>query len=143
MLRVLVIEQMDHTPLTRAIQTCVNVGDYVTFNPLPSNIIGLGEIVGAERNRLKVKLFKAMDSEAVQRYMIKPIAATQYTIATQDGMLEVYLTSEEIYVERAVVQDVAFILSVEEVESGMFHLAGAANTFFIHFFLERGVMQPY
>jgi hypothetical protein len=58
-------------------------------------------------------------------------------------MLEVYLTSEEIYVERAVVQDVAFILSVEEVESGMFHLAGAANTFFIHFFLERGVMQPY
>jgi hypothetical protein len=134
---------MDHTPLTRAIQTCVNVGDYVTFNPLPRNIIGLGEIVGAERNRLKVKLFKAMDSEAVQRYMIKPIAATQYTIATQDGMLEVYLTSEEIYIERAVVQDVAFILSVEEVESGMFHLAGAANTFFIRFFLERGVMQPY
>jgi hypothetical protein len=49
-----------------------------------------------------------MDSEAVQWYMIKPIAATQYTIAAQDGMLEVYLTSEEIYVKRAVVQDVAF-----------------------------------
>jgi hypothetical protein len=75
-----------------------------------------------------------MDSDEVQRYMIKPTAATQYNIATQDGMLVVYLTLEEIHVERAAVQDVVFILSVEEVESGMFHLAGAANTFFIRFF---------
>jgi hypothetical protein len=103
-------------------------------NPLSSNVIGLVEIVGTESSRLKLKLYKAMDSDAVQRYMIKPIASTQYNIAAQDGMLEVYLTSEEIHVERAVVQDVAFILSVEEVESGMFHPAGVANTFFIRFF---------
>jgi hypothetical protein len=129
--------------LILAIQTCVQQGDYVIFSPLSRNAIGLGEITNVEISRVKLKLFKAMDSDIMQRHKIKPIASMDYTVAAQDGMVEVYQTSEEIYVERVKIQDIAFILSVQEVESGMFHLAGASNTFFIRFFLDHGVMRPF
>jgi hypothetical protein len=129
--------------LILAIQTCVQLGDYVISSPLSRNVIGLGKITNAEISHVKLKLFKVMESDILQRHKITPIGSTDYTVAAQDGMVEVYQTSEEVYVERAKIQDIAFILSVEEIESGMFHLAGAANTFFITFFLDRGVMQPF
>jgi hypothetical protein len=43
---------------------------------------------------------------------------------------------------RSKIKDIAFILSVNEVESGMFHLAGAENTFFVRFMLVHNTMKP-
>ena len=124
-----------------AIRCCVQPGDFVMFD-VSSNRIGVGEITDATIDKVKLKLFKPMDSETVKNYMIKPISATDYSVAAQDGMVELYQTTQEIYVLRSKIKDIAFILSVDEVESGMFHLAGAENTFFVRFMLVNNTMKP-
>jgi hypothetical protein len=51
----------------------------------------------------------------------------------EDEIIEVYQSSDEIEVERTAIVDVAFILPVEEIESGMFFLSGVDNTFCIRY----------
>ncbi len=50
-------------------------------------------------------------------------------------MQEVYQSSDEIYVKRSTIIDVAFIILLAEVESGMFFLSGVENTFCIRYIL--------
>ncbi len=46
-------------------------------------------------------------------------------------MLEVYKSSDEIYIERSAILGLAFIVPMAEVESGMSFLSGAEKTFCI------------
>jgi hypothetical protein len=56
----------------------------------------------------------------------------------------VYQTSEEIYVNRAKIQDVACILSVEEVESGRYVPSCRGGEHLLHpIFLDHGVTRPF
>jgi hypothetical protein len=53
----------------------------------------------------------------------------------------VYQSFEEIDIKRAHIVDVAFILPMEEINSGMFFLSGADNTFFIRYILVNNMMK--
>lgn len=123
-----------------AIQANVQLGDFIIFNS-SCNGVGLGQIINANHVRVKVSLLNIMDSEAMKRHRIKPVTAESFPVAAQDGMVEVYQTSEEIFVDRTMIKDVAFILPLQEVESGMFFLAGAENTFFIRYIFSQNTMQ--
>ena len=74
-----------------------------------------------------------MTSEILQHFKLRAINSTDYPLASQDNISEVYQTSEEIIIDRPVIMDVAFIVPILEVESGLFYLSGAENTFCVRY----------
>jgi hypothetical protein len=129
--------------LINALQISAQPGDYILFNTIQKHGKGLGVISNVTQGGLEVTLFKCLDSSICRKFSIQPIAATNYSFAAQSGMVEVYKTDETISISRSQIRDVAFILSAKEVESGMFYLAGAENTFFVRYTLERGFLSQY
>ncbi len=110
------------------------VGDYIKF--IRTNVGDvLGEISYRNSERVKVKLLRAMNSVILQWFNVTPINQTDFPLASQDNVQEVYQSSDEIYVKRSTIIDVAFIIPVAEVESGMFFLSGVENTFCIRYIL--------
>lgn len=114
-----------------AIQNNVQVGDYIIFSSYVTN--GMGEIVWASAAKVRVKLVKEMDSLILQQFNLPPVSQENFPLASQDGLVEVYQTQEEVHVERSKIEDVAFIVPIQEIESGMFYLSGAENTFYIRY----------
>jgi hypothetical protein len=129
--------------LINALQISAQPGDYILFNTIQKHGKGLGVISNVTQGGLEVTLFKCLDSSICRKFSIQPIAATNYSFAAQSGMVEVYKTDETISISRSQIRDVAFILSAKEVESGMFYLARAENTFFVRYTLERGFLSQY
>jgi hypothetical protein len=111
-------------PILDAFQANLKAGEYVKFVSESSD--GLGEIIRGNQDTVTLRVFKAMDSTTLQSYFLRPNI-------NEDDILEVYQSSDEIEVERTAIVDVAFILPVEEMESGMFFLSGAENTFYIRY----------
>jgi hypothetical protein len=72
-----------------------------------------------------------MDSATLQQFFIAPITSQECPLASQDDMVEVYQMNTEISFNCSSIVDIAFIVSLQEVESGMFYISGAENTFFI------------
>jgi hypothetical protein len=122
-----------------AIQNNVQVGDYVIFSSTNRN--GMGEIVSASATTVHVKIVKEMDSSTLQDFNISPITPTDFPLASQDGLVEVYKTQEVVSLERSLIRDVAFFVPIQEVESGMFYMSGAENTFYIRYIKVNNSMQ--
>ncbi len=136
--------------MIEALQSSVQVGDYVIFssngahnnNSNTMNHQILGEIIHSNTQTVKVQLLHLMDSEILQKFNLRPINPTDYPLAFSDRMLEVYKTSQQIFVERCNIQDLAFVIPIQEVESGLFFLSGAENTFCLRYALEKHEMKP-
>jgi hypothetical protein len=126
------------------LRSSIQVGDYIKFlcnNASNNSNFSLGEVIHCNTQSVKVKLFHPMDSATLQRFTLQPISPTEYPLAFQDQMLEVYKSSTEMYVERSFITDIAFVVPMAEVESGMFYLSGAENVFCIRYMLEDNVMK--
>ena len=77
------------------LQSNVSVGDYVKFvDQLHPN--GLGEIVSCSHLQVKLRLFRVMDSVAMQSNFLSPLNTRDHPLASQDELIEVYRSSEEI-----------------------------------------------
>lgn len=122
-----------------AIYSHVSIGDYVRF--FSTDNLSLGEIIHCGTEQVRVKLFRLMTSEILQRFKLRAINSTDYPLASQDNISEVYQTSEEIIIDRPVIMDVAFIVPILEVESGMFYLSGAENTFCVRYAFDGQLMK--
>ena len=92
---------------------------------------------------MKVRLFKVMDLATLERFFIAPITSQECPLASQDDMVEVYQTNTEISFNRSSIVDIAFIVSLQEVESGMFYISGAENTFFIRYIVDSNGVTPF
>lgn len=103
-----------------ALQCHAQVGDYVKFSYQSNHDEGIGEITNSSSTRVKVKLFRSMTSAILQRRSLTPINANDFPLASQDNMLEVYKSCDDIYIDRSTIIDLAFIVPMAEVESGMF-----------------------
>jgi hypothetical protein len=124
--------------ILEAIQSYVQVGDYVKLNYEH----GLGEVIGSgPEDRVVIRLFKRMDSATSRRFFIRPVTVEDCPLASQDGMIEVYQSSDEINLVRSAILDIAFIVPLEEVESGLFFLSGADNVYFARFIVSVTVAR--
>jgi hypothetical protein len=124
------------------LQSNVSVGDYVKFvDQLHPN--GLGEIVSCSHLRVKLRLFRVMDSVAMQLNFLSPLNTRDHPLASQDELIEVYQSSEEMYITRNQISDVAFILPIQEVESGRFFLSSSENSFVIRYSYDNNHMIPW
>jgi hypothetical protein len=130
-----------------AIHCHAQIGDYVKFlynanNNNNNQEQSLGEVLHYSSNVARVKLFQLMSSEVQQRYMLRPINSTDYPLTSQDNICEVFQTNEEMLIDRSLIVDLAFIVPVSEIESGMFYLSGAINTYCIRFSKDGSKMKP-
>ncbi len=84
-----------------------------------------------------------MDSVAMQLNFLSPLNARDHPLASQDELIEVYRSSEEIYITRNQIFDVAFILPIQQVESGRFFLSSSENSFVIRYSYDNNHMIPW
>ena len=126
-----------------AIQRHVIVGDYIKFQLEADVDSRLGEIIRYQQQTVRVRLFQVMDLATLQRFFIAPITSQECPLASQDDMVEVYQTKTEISLNRSSIVDIAFIVSLQEVESGMFYISGAENTFFIRYIVDSNGVTPF
>jgi hypothetical protein len=93
-----------------AFQAHLKAGEYVSLCPI---VVMAWGIIRGNQETVTLWVFIAMDSNTLQSYFLRP-NTNEYEI------IEVYQSSDEIEVERAAIVDVAFILPIEEIKSGMF-----------------------
>ena len=107
-----------------------SIDDAVIFKGDHDSLIGkIFEI--NSNNSITVILFLQMSAELLIRHSLPSITNSESPVATKSGMVEVFLSGTRLVIDRASIIDIAFIVPLHEVEGGLFHLAGARNTYFI------------
>jgi hypothetical protein len=76
-------------------------------------------------------------------YSLPPITIAAYPVASQAHMLEVVSQDISVNVERASIFDIAHVVPLLEVESGLFNMSGSYNSFFIRYALRNGIVEQY
>jgi hypothetical protein len=76
-----------------------------------------------------VVLFKTLSEELLMQYSLLSITTADYPCAVQSGMVELIEIAEVQNMCRSNIYDLAFIVPLHEVETGLFQLSGAQNTF--------------
>jgi hypothetical protein len=62
-------------------------------------------------------------------------------MAAQAHMLKLICQDTYVEVERSEVYDIAFIIPLSEVESGLFHMSGSYNSFFTRYTINNGTVE--
>jgi hypothetical protein len=95
-----------------------------------NNVKEVGRIVEVHgSNEVSVVLFKTVSEELLMQYSLPSITAADYPCAVKSGMVELIEIAEQWNIWRSNIYDIAFIVPLCEVESCLFHLSGALNTF--------------
>jgi hypothetical protein len=125
----------------------VHVGfeDHILFQPVESTVVGrplvivdnlaVGRIVGGTGNVLQVQVFTRLTSEIVRQYSLPPITTALYPTASLAHMIEVVQVDCCISVLRPSIYDVAYVMPLAEVESGLFNMSGCYNCFYTRYCL--------
>ncbi|MFN9978296.1 MAG: hypothetical protein ACK53Y_00200, partial [bacterium] len=112
----------------------VHVGfeDHILFRPVETTVAGrplvivddlaVGKIVGGGGNILQVAVFTRMTSEILLQYSLPPITTALYPTASLAHMIEVVLVDCSVSILRPSVYDVAYVVPLSEVESGLFNM---------------------
>ena len=99
--------------------------------------------MGVDGDRIKVRLFNVMDSAALMSNFLQPLNTRDHPLASQNEVVEVYLTPHVMWVNRSTVVHVAFIVPLKELESGRFFLSCTKNAYVIWYCLVGSHMQPF
>jgi hypothetical protein len=126
--------------------------DHILFQPaeatvagqplLVFNNFGIRKIVGGTANILQVQVFTRMTSEILLRYSLPPFTMASYPIASLGHMIKVLGQDCCVNVERSAIHDIAYVMPLSEVKSGLFKMSGCCNCFFIRYSLYKGAIIP-
>jgi hypothetical protein len=83
-----------------------------------------------------------MDSETLRCFYIHPVTVEEFPLASQNGMIEVYQSSDKITLIQSALLDITFIVPLEEVESSLYFLSGANNVYFACFIVST-IVVPF
>jgi len=84
-------------------------------------------------NKESVAIFKNVTPEMLLHYSLPTITVGTSSLAMKSSMAKLFHTTEVWKIYRSAITDLAFIIPLYEVESGLFHLSGAQNTYFIRY----------
>jgi hypothetical protein len=68
----------------------------------------LGKVIHSNQEGVLVQVYLFMDSEILQKFLIAPINPDNFPLSFYDGLVEVYKTSDETFVERSNILDLVF-----------------------------------
>jgi hypothetical protein len=124
-------------------QVLSSVEDSVVFMHDNVSIIGRKVKVHGS-NKESVAIFKNVTPEMLLHYSLPTITVGTSPLAMKSSMAELFHTAEVWKIYRSAITDLAFIIPLYEVESGLFHLSGAQNTYFIRYkFNSIGNIEDY
>jgi hypothetical protein len=126
--------------IVKCLQGSVREGNNIVFSS-GQDKTQLGEVIHSDEDGVLVKNFLVMDSKMLKRFSIIPINPNYFPLSYYDGLVEVYKSPDEMYVERCNILDLAFIVLIAEVESGMFHMSGAENVYCTRFSMVDSLME--
>jgi hypothetical protein len=126
-----------------AVRSITSIDDVVVFERNNNNDIGK-IIEGHSNDRVSVVTFKPLTPELLLQHSLPAVTVDDSPFAVKSEMVEVFQTATIMEIRRSSIIDFAFILPLQDVESGLCHLTGALNTFFIRYmYLLDGSIQPY
>jgi hypothetical protein len=81
-----------------------------------------------------------MTSGILTKFSLPPISVSSFPVAASASITELFaLNATEVF-SLDEVQDIVFILSSAELESGMVYITGAANLFFVRYLMHNGTV---
>jgi hypothetical protein len=126
--------------------------DYILFQPIESTVAGrpllivdnfaVGKIIGGTANVLQVQVFTRMTSEVCLQYSLPPVTTAAHPTASLANMIEVVCQDFFVNMARSAIHDIAHVMPLSEVESGLFHMSGCYNCFFIRYSFCGGALVP-
>jgi hypothetical protein len=91
--------------------------DCVVMQHIYLMVYSFGQVISIHVcGELLVQPCLRMDSEMLQQFSLRPIMVANHPLASYDEVCEVYLTLDQVFVEKQAVVDVEFILPIQEVD---------------------------
>jgi hypothetical protein len=84
-----------------------------------------------------------MTSQILQHYSLPPITKAEFAMASQGHMQKVVAQDTVVNVTKAAIINIAYVVPLAELESGLFNMCGATNSFFIRYSLTNGTLENY
>lgn len=128
--------------MDQAIKKNISAGDFVRLKNRTSASPVVGEVISDAVNAIQLRIYSPMTSEILRKFSLPPIAASSFPIAARTSIIELVATSTIEESTREDVADIVFILPSTELESGLVFLTGAANLYFVRYFVnERSALK--
>ncbi len=139
---IIILMQNPHAII--ALRTYLSLDDGIILKH-NNNDRAIGKIVKSHGDdKVSACLFSQVSSEILNHHSLSAVTDAEAPFALKSGMVEVIQTPTIIKIPRSSIVDLAFIVPLVEVESGLFHLTGAINTFFIRYIHHQdGSIRPY
>jgi hypothetical protein len=85
-----------------------------------------------------------MTDEIMRRFSLQPITTTLFPVAAQSRIIELVGSAHTITTPWTSIEDIAFVVPIQELESGLVHLNGASNVYFARFgYSDDGTLFHY
>ncbi len=114
------------------IQQFISVDDVVVFTSGNLKRIGRVKAIVLQTD-VEVVLFIEVTNEMLLQHSLVKITHEEAPLASKSGMVKVMQSVCTAVILRSTRVDLCFIVPLEEVESGSFHLTGAEFVFYIRF----------
>jgi hypothetical protein len=114
------------------LRTYSSKDDVIIFQHNEQTLIGeiLSEVPPGD---IKVLLFIYVTEEIRSQYSLSSVTTEEAPFAIKSSMVEVIKSTTTLVIERSSIIDIAFVIPLMELEGGMVHLTGAANSFFVRY----------
>lgn len=116
-----------------AVKTAVSSGDFVRLNTCSRNRTDIVEILSVAGDTFTCRPYMPMTSDLISRFSLQPIVSSLFPVAYEANIVELVGTALIRSVQRSDVEDVVFAVPSQELESGMVHLTGSSNLYFVRF----------
>jgi hypothetical protein len=118
---------------------CVGQGDYVKFTFEGQQRHGF--IFGsADSMMVGIILLQRVTFDVFNTYSLSPINASKHPMAYTSKMIELISTGVEVNVSRNIIDDIIFVLPLQEVESGNLFMAGSDFIYFQRYGLSNNTL---
>jgi hypothetical protein len=114
-----------------AIRRAIAVGDYVSIDVGLTDGIFVGEVLSATSSTFEYRKYSRMTAFLMNNFLLQPIADSLFPVASQSSIVELVATGLVETVSRDAVVGIVFIIPLSELETGMVHITGASNIYFI------------
>ncbi len=125
-----------------AIKRCLGPGDFIRIRKAhqisPVDSLVFGEVLGAVReDQLRCRMYCSMTTAILTKFTLQPIITSFFPVAARTVNTEVVATNIIEDLTRDAVEDIVFILPIQEFESGNVFVTGATNVYFVRFIMDQ------
>jgi len=118
--------------MKEVIQQNVSVGDFVLVDMYSDGVV-VAQVLSGTEDTVTCQQYTTLTADTIIRYSLQPIVGSIFPVASQTNIVELVGTSSTCVEERSAIVDVAFVVTIHELESGLVHLTGASKIYFARF----------